>query len=177
MNRSHISKRKILTASISVVLASAGAYWGQPLIHGKADAINLIVTMFSILAGFLVAIVALVSDVSMVPGRTWKGAVMAKKPLMRRLRRHKLLFLVYLVTIVAILLSLLVDGTNSKIVIWLERGYLFLAIFGIFYSFQLPWALARLQEERLDLIIAQRKQERRTANARPAGDSSHEPTP
>jgi Mn2+/Fe2+ NRAMP family transporter len=155
----HIDKLKIVFFAGALIVGAAAAYYGQPLIHNNEDAISLIATIFSILAGLLIGIVTLLSDPMLLPGATWRGAFVGKEVLTRRLRRHRLLFVVYLVTLVLILLALLVGDRSPLFLIWLERLFVFFTTVGFIYSFTLPWALARIQEERLDAILLQRRRE------------------
>ena len=46
---------RIVFFLMAIAAGVAGAYFGQPLIHGNKDAVNIIVTVYSILAGLLVA--------------------------------------------------------------------------------------------------------------------------
>ena len=80
------------TTVACIVAATAGSYFGQPLIHGNDTAINVIVTVFSILAGFLVAIIAIIGDPLLMPSGTWRVAEGARSKTIQRLTRHKYLF-------------------------------------------------------------------------------------
>lgn len=58
---------------IAVVAGVLGGYWGQPWIHENERAINVIVTSFSILAGFLIAIMTIIGDPAISFWRSWRG--------------------------------------------------------------------------------------------------------
>lgn len=155
-----ISKAEVAFFVLTLVASCVAARYVQPLIHGDKEAIGLIATVFSILAGLLVGIITLVADTSSLPGKTWRGVALARPILRRRLYRHRVLFLVYLVTLLLILAALIVDdGSGGKIVKWLERVYIFFAAVGFAYSLRLPWTLARMQEERLNAAIEERRQQ------------------
>lgn len=157
--RPRISRRKIGIAAVAVGLGAAASFLGQPLIHGNEQAINVIVTVFSILAGFLVAIIALVGDLALLPHGTWRLLELNRAQLARRLVRHKWLFFGYLLTLGSIFLSLLLGAEYPNLAVWLERAYLFLATFTFVLSMGLPWALTKLQEERIDALIRSRRRE------------------
>ena len=150
-------------AAIFLILAVASlvvAYYSQPLIHGNDAAVNVIVTVFSVLAGFLVAIIAVVGDPSLLPPGSWRAAEMDRDRLDRRLVRHQALFMSYLVTLGFIFMSLLVSKAIPSLGAWLERIYLFLGILAFLYSLRLPSVLIATQRERIDSIIeSRRKQE------------------
>jgi len=155
-----ISKFELSFLITTVMAALIVSPYAQPLIHNNDEAISLLATVFSILAGLLIGIVTLLSDVSIIPGTGWRAAVLAKPVLTRRLHRHRLLFLVYLATLSLLLASILVPDCFYALIKYLEVAYVFLGIIGFVYSFRLPWTLARIQAERLDSLIRER---RRTA--------------
>lgn len=138
-------------------MAAVGSYWGQPLIHENATAINVIVTVFSILAGFLVAIIAIVGDPLLVPSGTWRIAEGTREKTIQRLTRHKYLFHVYLIALALVFASTLLKDAHQHVGIWLERTYLFLSIFAFLLSLRLPAALMKTQQERVDHLIEERR--------------------
>jgi peptidoglycan/LPS O-acetylase OafA/YrhL len=161
-------KKRAALSVVTFVAGAALAYWGQPLIHNNSDAITLIATIFSILAGLLIGVITLISDPSLIPGTTFQSGYLGKEVLRRRLRRHRLLFVVYLVTLVLILASFLIGDRHPPTLVWLERFYVFFSTVGFIYSFTLPWTLARIQEERYDSMLAQRRPPDRQEPSPPA---------
>lgn len=153
-----LDKKKIITAVIAVLFSLVLTYYMQPFIHGNQDAINIIVTVFSILAGFLVAIITVVGDPSALPRGSWRAARLGSQLTYNRLTRKKWLFTLYLLTLALIFISVLLKGQCPSIEIWLERVYLFIAILAFFLSFQLPSALMKLQQERIEQEIEFRKE-------------------
>lgn len=143
----------------SIVAGALAAHFGQPWIHNNTDAINLIATIFSVLAGLLIGIVTLLADPGLLPGQSWRGAFLGKKVLRRRLNRHRILFVIYLVTLSLILTSAIVKGAAAVLVEWIERAYLFFGTIGLLYSFRLPWSLARIQEERLEAAVKAKRRD------------------
>ena len=154
--RIDISKIKF---AVAIILYSAvGSYFGQPLIHENDNAINIIVTVFSILAGFLVAIITIIGDPSSLPSGGWQRARIGSEVLYNRLTRHKLLFLMYLTTLLLIFVSVLLKGKAPQLDVWVERAYLFFSIAAFSLSFQLPSALMNLHMERIEHEIESRKE-------------------
>jgi hypothetical protein len=154
-----LSFRRIATLVCVLVISFFVAQYCQPLIHGNEAAINIIVTVFSILAGFLVAIIAVVGDPALLPPGNWRVAEQERKKLDRRLTRHKALFMSYLITLGLIFLSLLAAKSIPSLGYWLERIFLFLGSLAFLYSLKLPGALIETQRERINLIIDQRRNE------------------
>lgn len=91
--------------TVAVVLWGAlGAYYAKPLIAGNQDAINVIVTVFSILAGFLVALIAMIGDPKSLPSGGWQVAQLGSDLTYNRLNRQKWMFYIYLIALVLIFL-------------------------------------------------------------------------
>ncbi|WP_051321687.1 hypothetical protein [Chrysiogenes arsenatis] len=150
--------KKITFTAVSFALAIAASYYGQPLIHENSNAMNVIVTVFSVLAGFLVAIIALLGDPALLPPGTWRIAEAHRKTLSNRLARHKWMFVLYLITLACIFIALLIPATHYAIRIWVERVFLFFAVFAFILSLRLPGSLMRIQRERIDAVIEHRRQ-------------------
>ncbi|WP_448213536.1 hypothetical protein [Colwellia sp. MEBiC06753] len=152
-----IDKGKLLYALIVIVISVLVAYFGQPLIHGNQDAINVIVTVFSILAGFLVAVITLVGDPKSLPAGSWQLARLGSDLTYNRLNRHKWLFKGYLTTLFLIFVSIVVKNKYPITQVYLEYVYLFFASISCFLSYRLPSALMELQKERIEHEIDERR--------------------
>ncbi len=148
---------RVFRGGVAVCVGTAAAYYGQPLIHGNSQAINIIVTVFSVLAGFLVAVIAIVGDPALLPPGSWRAAEMERSKLNGRLGRHKALFMTYLITLGLIFVSLLLNGGSPCLIIWIERAFLFVGGFGFLLSLLLPGVLIEVQRERIDLVIEHRR--------------------
>lgn len=161
----NIAWGRIIYALLAVMVAVTVARYGQPYLHDKSDAISTLVTVFSILAGFLVAIISIMGDPSLLIPGGWRIAEKQRQQISRKLVRHQWLFHIYLITLVVIFSSQIMDEKlcfSSNLLsfcysVLLERIYLFLSTLGIIFSFRLPSALAAIQRERLDALIDNRK--------------------
>lgn len=130
---------------------------GQPLIHNNAQAINIIVTVFSVLAGFLVAIMTIIGEPGSLLGKSWRVYEINRKNVFTRLVRQKWLFYLYLTTLGVIFVASLVKTVSPELTIWLERIYLGGATMAFILSLGLPAALLNIQLERHDAIIAAKR--------------------
>lgn len=148
---------RVLGLGALVTVSGVAAYYLQPLISQKSDAINAVVTIFSILAGFLIAVITLIGD----PGaRGWKELQMEKADVVARLQRHRIIFYLYLITLGLAFTLFLVPGEPSAvepsavepsaISVWLERAFVFLAVSVFGASFTLPSSLMALQMARFN---------------------------
>lgn len=145
-------------AAVTSVLAG---YFGQPLIHGNEEAISVIVNVFSIMAGFLVAIMTILAEPALYRGGTWRSESVRRGNVYRRLARHKWLFILYLSTLGLVFVSTLLQGSldNERIIIHIEQVYFGFAVFAFILSLALPSRLMKIQLERFDEYIESRKKE------------------
>ena len=140
----------------------AGGIFGQPLIHGNDMAINVIVTVFSILAGFLVAIMTIMGDPGAFTGRSWRSHELNRGNIFSRLVRQKWMFVLYLVTLGLIFAASLIGNikdTPVTLICWIERIYLGIAILAFILSLGLPSALMEIQISRHDQLIKARRRD------------------
>lgn len=149
--------KRIWLIVAACLLGVVGGYYGQPWIHDNDRAISVIVTAFSVLAGFLVAIMTIVADPSAFARRSWRAHEFARTAIYNKLRRQRYLFLLYLGTLSAILLESLVPKHWSLTITWVERVYFGMAIAAFVVSFGLPEALMQIQLDRFDHAIEGRR--------------------
>lgn len=152
-----INLTRIRIGILAAVLAGMASYFSQPLIHGNDQAVNVIVTVFSVLSGFLIAIIAIVGDPVLLPPGTWRAAELEREKLNNRLIRHKWLFTLYLITLGLVFFALLLKDKDPNIVLWLERSFLFFGVFAFILSLTLPGSLMKVQRERIDAVIEHRR--------------------
>lgn len=152
-----VDREKVKYASCVVLWSGLISFYGQPLIHNNQDAINVIVTVFSILAGFLVAVITLIGDPKSLPTGGWQIARLGSDLTYNRLIRHKWLFKGYLITLFLIFVSIVVKSKFSSVQVILEYIYMFFATTSCFLSFKLPSALMELQKERIEHEIEERR--------------------
>lgn len=148
-----LDKDRLRFGGLSFVLSGLVAWKFQPLIHGNTDALNTIVTVFSILAGFLVAVITIVGDGVMLGKVSWRRDEQAISGVKRRLTRHKLMFQVYLV-VLALVFAIQLHGKSADWMPWCERLMLFLATFAFLASLTMP---GQLFQERIKKLESQRQ--------------------
>lgn len=152
-----ISIQKIVYTICIGIFGAVSSFLVQPLIHENQEAINIIVTVFSILAGFLIAVITLVGDPQSLPPGSWRLARHGSDLTYRRLLRHKWLFIAYLITLFLIFLSILIKDKPDNYQVLLEYIYMFFASVSCLLSFTLPGALIDLQRERIENEIIERR--------------------
>ncbi len=158
-----IDTRKVLTFIIIVGLSGIISYFAQPHIHNNEKAVDLIINVFSILAGFLVAIMTLFSDFSINNETNWREVSLQKQTIRVRAAKNKHLFYCYLMVLVFVFVSILFtqseDPLHQEVVKYAEYIYLYFASIALGYSLFLPNKIYQLQKEKLDNAIKERKPE------------------
>lgn len=158
-----ISWRKLVTAVVVVCGAGFAGWFFQPSYHGNDEALASLVSIFSILAGFLAAIIAVVANDRALKGRTWRQDTFYLDKVKKELKKHQLLFYMYLITLTLAFICQLKLAWGWDLQIWLERILLFFATLAMSMSFALPVRLTKRQVEDLEKVIKEREQ-RETGN-------------
>lgn len=147
---------RLLGGVVLLGASALGAYFLQPLISGNKDAVNTVVTVFSILAGFLIAVITFIGD----PGPSeWRDLQLGRREVKAKLRRHRWLFYLYLVTLGLALAMFLIPSTYVTLIVWFERAFVGVAIFVFLASFTLPNSLSQLQMAKYDAALDDRSPE------------------
>lgn len=144
---------RISKISFAVFIAAASAYFLQPLISGNNDAINTIVTIFSILAGFLIALITFLASPVLDEDHEWEELQRLKITLNRKLHRQKILFFLYIAALGAAFALFLVSNELVAVKLWLERIFVGLTTFVFLASLELPGALVKIQQEKYEAAL------------------------
>lgn len=143
------------------IIAALLSWKGQIFIHGNDKARELIINAFSILSGFLIAILTLYSDLQIDENANWRNLTLSENMSNRRYSKHSLLFYTYLLTLVCIFLTILLNHRDEykdgKIIYFLEYVYLWLVCISLVYSAFLPSRLAQIRKERFQCILDSKK--------------------
>lgn len=136
--------------AVAIGVSGAVGYYFQPMVANNTDAVNTVVTIFSILAGFLIAVITLIAEPTLKQAKNWQELQLMKQTVQRKLFRQKLLFFLYLITLGVALGTFLVPDAQAELRRWLETVFLGLATFVFLASFDLPGSLMRIQMERYE---------------------------
>jgi hypothetical protein len=138
-----------------LAVAGIAAWYAQPYVGDNSDVVLVVTTVFTVFAGFLVAIITILGDPSLVPPGSWQIIENRREMIEQRIIWHIYLLILYLVTIALIFTSVILRKVPVGIVseaakAWIDRAYLFFGIFSFLLSFALPSALHRTQMNRLN---------------------------
>lgn len=160
---------RLLFILTCIVAGAVSAYYAQPYVHENRDVFLIVVTVFAVFAGFLIAIITIIGDPIMIPQGSWRTAEGGRDRMEQRLFWHIVLFVLYLITIGLLFVAAILDKamTDHDVVkIWIERAYLFVGVSSFLFTFALPSALLEMQRARYDAETERRRRE--------AGIGSHE---
>ncbi|WP_283627787.1 hypothetical protein [Shewanella baltica] len=168
-------RKKTIYLLLTIVFSGIFAVLLQPFLTDKA--LDVLVNIYSILAGFLVGVIALIGDPSSLPTGSWRVAENATQNTFRKLRSTKNLLYVYLLTLFAIfsykLLAVphaldVIKTTHwglfilpylSDFKVFVEQVILFLSFIAFSYSFTLPNSLFNIQKARVEKEIENRREQ------------------
>lgn len=139
----------VLALGISVFIG----YRFQPMVSNNPDAVNTVVTIFSILAGFLIAVITFIAEPTLQQAKNWDELQHMKETVRRKLFRQKLLFFLYLLTLGVALAMYLTPPGMVEVLRWLQTAFLGLATFVFLASFSLPDSLMKIQMERYEAAL------------------------
>lgn len=125
----------------------------QPMVSNNPDAVNTVVTIFSILAGFLIAVITFIAEPTLQQAKNWEELQHMKETVRRKLFRQKLLFFLYLLTLGIALAMYLTPPEKVDVLECLQMIFLGLATFVFLASFSLPGSLMKIQMERYEAAL------------------------
>lgn len=175
MNNLRKYMRKTLYLFLTLVCSYFLAVLFQPLLTEKA--LDVLVNIYSILAGFLIGIIALIGDPSSLPSGSWRIAENATQNTFRKLKSTKNLLYIYLLTLFIIFsYKLLAVSETKDVIISLPFGIdllehlktfkkiteefiLFLSFVAFSYSFTLPNSVFEIQKRRVEKEIESRREQ------------------
>ena len=128
-------------------------YRFQPMVSNNPDAVNTVVTIFSILAGFLIAVITFIAEPTLRAAKSWNELQRMKETVRRKLFRQKMLFFLYLLTLGIALAMYLTPADSLEILKCLQMVFLSLATFVFLASFTLPGSLTKIQMERYEAAL------------------------
>jgi len=154
-----VSWRKVLWFMVALSISAFFAWQFQPKYHANSNAMSVLVTMFSILAGFLVAVMAIVGSERALRGSNWRQDTYYLVQIRRDLKLHAVLFYLYLLVLSLAFLASLDLSWLAFVQVYMERFLLFLACFAMLMSFFLPGQLIHRNITDLEFIIKSRRDE------------------
>lgn len=129
----------------------------QPAYHGKADAMAALVTVFTVLAGFMLAVMALAADGRNLRRRDWRQDTYFLKEIRDRLARYRMMFHLYLLVPALAILTFMGPAWGDDVQRCAEVVVLFFAIFALLWSFRIPGEITSTHVRQLQAAIREQR--------------------
>lgn len=130
----------------------------QPAYHGKADAMTALVTVFTVLAGFMLAVMALTADGRNLRRMDWRQDTYFLKEIRDRLARYRMMFHLYLLIPALAIVTFIGPAWGEGVQRFAEGFVLFLSIFALLWSFRIPGEITSAHVRRLQAAIKQQRE-------------------
>jgi len=146
-------------------------YYGEQFVKGSSDAILILVTVITVFAGFLVAIITVLGDPALVPPGSWRLVENRRQRVEADLIRHTWLFVFYLVSIAVLFIGAIAKGSPlvpDTIKIWVTRLYLLFGLASFLFTFGLANSLLSYQMARYDAETERRRDEANIKHDQPS---------
>lgn len=150
--------------SIGIILGGLIAFsvtlvFGELLTHKNTVALTVMATVFSVFAGFTIAITTLLGDPGGLYPGSWRIASAHRRQVRRRLRRQAVLFYVYLLVLGLAFAAALLGNIkgDSELARWFERIALSFGAGAFVWSLALPLSVFRANVGRLDAEVDTRR--------------------
>lgn len=154
--------RRIIFILVCALIALVATPFVQPYLKHNDNIILIIITVFTVFAGFLVGIITIIGDPALIPDGSWRLAELSLEQVEKRLVTHVSLFMLYLLTIVFLFIAVILEAALSDkniVKIWVERLYLFFGMFSFLLTFALPSMLIRVQKARVEAEVERRRRD------------------
>ena len=154
-----IDYKRVVFILIGLALGILVLVFGDRITTGNSEALRILVTVFSILAGIMIAVVTAIGSPEDLYKGSWRIASLHRREKLRIINRYIVLFYVYLVVISLAFISALLGKvvSHSELIPYVERATISLGVAALFWSFGLPSAIWRAQKDRLDEEVENRK--------------------
>ncbi len=146
--------RRIIGTVMAVAIASIVTYFFGSLLKNEADVLSFIASIFSILAGVLIAVISILGDPSMLLDHSWRHSYLSAAETQRKIHRQTDIFIVYVSLLISLFVFMLVDPAGD-LYWYIQHLSFFLTTLAFMASLSLPYTLRAIQKTRLDRAVSQ----------------------
>lgn len=144
--------RRIIFYGIAVFVSAVLTYFYGNLLTNETDVLGIVATIFSILAGVLIAVISILGDPSMLLDQSWRHSYFSAAETQRQLHRQTDIFIVYIVLLIGLFVFMLCDELSPWF--WyIQHAVFFLTSLAFIASLSLPYTLKSIQKLRLQRVI------------------------
>ncbi|HEV2505325.1 MAG TPA: hypothetical protein VGV39_19770 [Mesorhizobium sp.] len=154
----NIAYGRIAFILIGIVVSSVASFFFGERLENQIDILSFVATVFSILAGVVIAIISILGDPSMLLGNSWRKDFFAARETQRKLHRHTDIFILYVILLLTIFVFSLVKMTDL-LYPYFQMASFFLICFSFWMSLSLPRSLKEIQRKRMEDAVAAKRRE------------------
>lgn len=151
-----IGKRGIYII-VSAIGSGTLAYIFPTALQQSESALEGIISVFSILAGVLVAVMSIIGDPSMLLSGNWRLGYENAKAIQKRISNYALLIALYVIVLIGVLILMMMKDASVDGFKWAYIIVQIGATFGLLLSIPLPFSLMAIQKDRMDQEIRRRR--------------------
>lgn len=149
---------RLIGVGMAIALSAAASVAFGGSLSNAPEVVAVIASIFSILAGVLIAVISILGDPSMIMDQSWRHSYLNARETQRKLHRNTDIFVLYVVILVSLFAFLLVDSSASWF--WIPQKLMFfLVVLGFIAALVLPYSLIQIQRQRLNDAIEAKKAE------------------
>jgi hypothetical protein len=143
----------IFSAAASALLC----YVFPDALQKSTTALEAIISIFSILAGVLVAVISIIGDPSMLLSGNWRLGFEHAKEIQKKIANYATLIAIYVLSLIGVLTLIILKDAGVKGYDFLFTAVLWFVSFGFLLSIPLPYNLMAIQKDRMDEEIKRRQ--------------------
>jgi len=142
---------------VSLVASAVVTYYFPNALQGSEKALEGIISVFSILAGVLVAVMSIIGDPSMLLTGNWRLGYEHAKEIQKRISNYANLIALYVIVLIGVLVLMALKDGGATEYNWAFTLVQALAGWGLLLSVPLPYSLMAIQKDRMTEEVNRRK--------------------
>lgn len=149
---------KVWYLLLCAIISLLSGYFGGELLYNSDSALSHLISVFSILAGVLIAVISIIGDPSMLIPGNWRSAYEHAQDVQNKIANYSDIFSIYTLSLILLVLSSLFKDNNLislYLVFNLAAGF---STLGLLLSLPLPYSLMQIQKDRMSEEIKHRKE-------------------
>jgi hypothetical protein len=154
IGRREIAWRRVISAAAAVLISFAATYFFGGSLPNDVDVLSFIASIFSILAGVLIAVISILGDPSMLLDNSWRHSYLSAVETQRKIHRQTDIFIVYVSLLLSLFVFMLV-GKETTLYWYVQHVTFFMTVLAFIASLSLPYTLRAIQKTRLDRAVKQ----------------------
>jgi ABC-type multidrug transport system fused ATPase/permease subunit len=143
--------------AVSVLASIKAGMASGDLLAASDAALEGILSVFSILAGVLVAVISIIGDPSMLLTGNWRLGYVHAEQIQIRLARYAHVIFIYFLVLILVLVCMVIKDSKITGLDFTFQVLTGLTVFALLVSLPIPYGLMSIQRERMAEEVKRRK--------------------